>query len=251
MLDSCMGGMLVSFQHREDDGFPMSLLSQMGSCSGPRPAFRPGSWVSFLMLTQGWDPNRFYLLPPSSAATKTKNRDFPGGPVVKTPAANARGMGSIPCQGTKISYARVQFSSPVISESLRPQGLQHARPPCPSTTPVVTQTHDHQVSDAIQPSHPLSSPSPTFNLSQHQGLFTWVISFHQVAEVSALASVLPMNIQDWFPLGWTDWISLQSKGLSRDFSNTTVQEHQSFSAQLFYSPTLTSIHDYRKNHSFD
>ena len=135
MLDSCMGGMLVSFQHREDDGFPMSLLSQMGSCSGPRPAFRPGSWVSFLMLTQGWDPNCLYLLPPSSAATKTKSRDFPGGPVVKTPAANARGMGSIPCQGTKISYARVQFSCPVISDSLWPQGLQHARPPCPSVTP--------------------------------------------------------------------------------------------------------------------
>jgi len=100
-----------------------------------KAAFPPRSWVSFLMLTQGWDPNRFYLLPPSSAATKTKNRDFPGGPVVKTPAANARGMGSIPSQGTKISYARVQFSCPVISDSLWPQGLQHARPPCPSTTP--------------------------------------------------------------------------------------------------------------------
>ena len=94
MLDSCMGGMLMLFKHREDDGFPMWLLSQMGSCSGPRPAFPPRSWVSFLMLTQGWDPNYFYLLPPSSAATKTKSRDFPGGPVVKTPAANARGMGS-------------------------------------------------------------------------------------------------------------------------------------------------------------
>ena len=94
MLDSSMGGMLVSFQHRENYGFPMWLMNQMASCSGPRPAFPPGSWVSFLMLTQGWDPNRFYLLPPSSAATKTKNRDFPGGPVVKTPAANARGMGS-------------------------------------------------------------------------------------------------------------------------------------------------------------
>ena len=91
MLDSCMGGMLVSFQHQEDDGFPMWLLSQMGSCSGPRPAFPPESWVSFLMLTQGWDPNCVYLLPPSSAATKTKSRDFPGGPVVKTPAS---GMGS-------------------------------------------------------------------------------------------------------------------------------------------------------------
>ena len=79
---------------------------------------------------------------------------------------------------------------------------------------------------------PLSSPSPAaFNLSQHQGLFQWVSSSHQVAKVSASASVLPLNIQDWFPLGWTGWISLQSKRLSRVFSNTTVQKHQFFSAQ--------------------
>ena len=95
-----------------------------------------------------------------------------------------------------------------------------------------TQTHVSWVSDAIQPSHPLSSPSsPTFNLSQHQGLFQWVSSSHQVNKVFS-ASVLPMNIQDWFPLGWTGWISLQSKGLSRVFSNTTVQKHQFFSTQL-------------------
>ena len=83
-----------------------------------------------------------------------------------------------------------------------------------------TQVHVHWVSDAIQPSHPLSSPSPlTFNLSQYQGLFKWVSSPHQVTTsigVSASASVLPVNIQDWFPLGWTGWISLKSKGLSRD-----------------------------------
>ena len=66
--------------------------------------------------------------------------------------------------------------------------------------------------------------------------------------VSALASVLPMNIQDWCPLGWTGWISMQSKGLSRVFSNTTVQKHQFIGVQL-YSPTLTSIHNYWKNHS--
>ena len=68
--------------------------------------------------------------------------------------------------------------------------------------------------------------------------------------VSASASVLPMNIQDWLPLGWTGLISLQPKGLSRVFSNTTAEKHQFFNAQL-YSPTLTSIHDYWKNHSFD
>ena len=73
----------------------------------------------------------------------------------------------------------------------------------------------------------------------------------QSIRASALASVLPMNVQDWFSLGWTFWISLQSKGLSTVFSNTTVQKHQFFVTQVLYSPTLTSIHDYWKNHSFD
>ena len=121
--------------------------------------------------------------------------------------------------------------------------------------PEFTQTHVHWVSDAIQPSHSLSSPSlPTFNLSQHQGLLQWVSSSHQVAKVlgvSASASVLPMNIQDWFPLGWTGWISFQSKRFSRVFSNTTVQKHQFFCAQFLYILTLTSIHEHWKNHSFD
>ena len=102
--------------------------------------------------------------------------------------------------------------------------------------PEFTQTHVHRVSDAIQPSHPLSSPSPPApNPSLHQSLFQWVNSLAwggQSIGVSASASVLPMNTQDWFPLGWTGWISLQSKGLSRVFSNSTVQKHQFFSAQL-------------------
>ena len=68
---------------------------------------------------------------------------------------------------------------------------------------------------------------------------------------SASASVLPMNIQDWFPLGWTGWISLKSNGLTRVFSNTTVQKHQFFSARFLYSPTLTSIHDYWENHNWE
>ena len=98
--------------------------------------------------------------------------------------------------------------------------------------PEFTQTHVHWVGDAIQPSHPLSSPSPpAFNLSQHQSLFQWLNSSHQVA-VSALASFLPKNTQDLSPLEWTGWISLQSKGLARVFSNTTVQKHQFFGAQL-------------------
>ena len=95
--------------------------------------------------------------------------------------------------------------------------------------PELVQAHFHWAGDAIQPSHPLSPSSPpAFNLSQHQGLFKWVSSLQQVAKVlvSVSTSVLPMNIQNWFPLRWTDWISLQSKGLSRVFSNTTVQKHQ-------------------------
>ena len=100
--------------------------------------------------------------------------------------------------------------------------------------PEFTNTHVHRVSDAIQPSHPLSSPSPPApNPSQNQSfpmsqLFTWG---GQSIGVSALASFLPMNTQDWSPLEWTGWISLQSKRLSRVFSNTTVQKHQFFSAQ--------------------
>ena len=102
--------------------------------------------------------------------------------------------------------------------------------------PELAQTRVHWVSDAIQPPHPLSSLSPpVFKISQHQDLFQWVCCWHQVAkelEDSASASVLPMNIQDWFPLGLTGLISLQSKGLSGVFSNTTAQKHQFFSTQL-------------------
>ena len=96
--------------------------------------------------------------------------------------------------------------------------------------PELAQTHVHWVGDAIQPSHPLLSPSsPTFNLSQHQGLFQWVSSLHQVAKVLELK--LRMNIQGRFPFRLTGLISLLSKGLSRVFSNTTVQKHQFFITQ--------------------
>ena len=103
--------------------------------------------------------------------------------------------------------------------------------------PKLTQTHVHRVSDAIQPFHPLSSTSPPYlNLSQHKGFFLCMSQFFasgdQSIRVSASAMVLPMNIQNWFPLRWTGWISLQSKGLPRVFSNTTVQKRQFFSAQL-------------------
>ena len=118
----------------------------------------------------------------------------------------------------------------------------------------LAQTHAHQVGDAIQPSHPLvipfSSCLQSFPASGSSSMSQLFASGGQRIRASAWASVFPMNIQDWFPLGRTGWISLQSKGLSRVFSNTTVQKHQFFSAQL-YSPTLKSIHDYWKNHSFE
>ena len=115
--------------------------------------------------------------------------------------------------------------------------MNHSMPGLPvhHQLPEFTQTHVHWVGDAVQPSHPLLSPSPTFNLSQHQGLFKMSqisASGGQSFGVSASTSVLPMNTQDSSPLGWTGWISLQSKGLSIVFSNTTVQKHQFFSAQL-------------------
>ena len=98
-----------------------------------------------------------------------------------------------------------------------------------------TQIHVYWVNDAIQPSHPLSPPSPfAFTLFQHQSLLQWMSSSHQVAKVLKFhfsTSVLPVNISDLFPLGLTGLISMQPKGLSRVFSNTTVQKHQFFSTQ--------------------
>ena len=120
------------------------------------------------------------------------------------------------------------IDSPVINKHL----IKRRQPP------EFTQTHVHWVSDGFQSSHPLSSPSPpALNLSQHQGLFHFPVSQlfasgGQNIGISGSTSVLPMNTQDWFPLGWISWISLQSKGLSRVFSNTTVQKHQFFGAQL-------------------
>ena len=129
-----------------------------------------------------------------------------------------------------------QFSCSGVSNSLRPHELQHARLPCPSPTP--------QACSNSCPSswwcHPTTSSSVVLFSSRLQsfpasGSFPRSLFFTSGGQrigVSASASVLPMNIQDWFPLGWTGWISLQSKALSRVFSNTTVQKHQSFGTQL-------------------
>ena len=132
-------------------------------------------------------------------------------------------------------FNSVHFSRSVVSDSLWPHESQHTRPPCPSLTPGVHSNScpsswwcHPAISSSVVPfsSYPQSLPaSGSFPMSQ---LFTWG---GQSIGVSALASVLPMNTQDW-SLGWTGWISLQSKELSRVFSNTTVQKHQFFGAQL-------------------
>ena len=131
----------------------------------------------------------------------------------------------------------VQFSSVAQSCPTLCNPMNRSTPGLPvhHQLPEFTQTHIHQVGDAIQPSHPLLSPSPPApNPSQHQGLFQWVNSSHQVAQVLEfqLQHQSFQWIQDWFPLGWASWIALQSKGLSRVFPNTTVQKHQFFGAQL-------------------
>ena len=124
----------------------------------------------------------------------------------------------------------------VVSDSLRPHGLQHTRLPCPSPTPEtysnscpLSQWCHPTISSSVVPFSSYLQSFPATRSFQMSQLFT---SGGQSIGVSASASVLPMNIQDWFPLGWTGWISLQSKGLSRVFSSTTVQNHQFFDAQL-------------------
>ena len=127
----------------------------------------------------------------------------------------------------------IQFSFSVVSSSLWPHGLQHARPPCPPPTPGV---HSDSCSLNWMPSNhlicrPFLLPPSVFPITRVFSNEFFALGGQSIG-VSALASVFLMNIQDWFPLGWTGWISLQSKGLSRVFSNTIVQKHQFFGAQL-------------------
>ena len=151
-----------------------------------------------------------------------------------------------------------QFSSvqsSVVSDSLPSHESQHARPPCPSTTPGVHSDscpssqwcHPAISSFAIRfSSCPQSLPaSESLPMSQ---LFAWG---GQSTGVSALASFFPKDTQGWSPLEWTGWISLQSKGISRVFSNTQFKNINSSGLSFLHSPTLTSIYDYWKNYSLD
>ena len=173
--------------------------------------------------------------------------------------SQANQLAGLPCSlltcQLDLCLPSVQFSRSVKSDSLWPHGMQHARPPCPSPTPgaysnscPLSRWCHPTISSSVVPfSSCLQSfpASGSFPMSQ---IFAWG---GQSIGVLALASVLPMNIQDWFPLGWAGWISLLSKGLSRVFSNTTVQKFKSLALCFIHSPTLTSIHDHWKNHSLD
>ena len=155
----------------------------------------------------------------------------------------------------KERISSVQFSHSVVSNSLRPHELQHARIPCPSPTPRVdsnscpmSQWCHPDISSSVIPSSSCPQPLPASGSFPMSQLFTWG---GQSIAVSASASVLPMNTQDWSPLGWTGWISLQSKGLWRVFSNTTVHKHQFLCTQLS-SHSNSHIHTWPlKNHSLD
>ena len=141
------------------------------------------------------------------------------------------------------------FSCSIVSDSLRPHGLQYASLPCPSPTPWAS-SNSFPLSWWYHPTilscWPFSSCLQSYPASGSFLMNELFASGGQSTGASASASVLPKNIQDWFPLGLTSWISLQSKGLSRVFSNIN-----SSMFSLLYGPTLTSIHDYWKCHSFD
>ena len=152
-------------------------------------------------------------------------------------------------------FSSVQFSRLVMSDSLQTHGLQHTRPPCPSPTPGVysnlctlSQWCHPTISSSVIP---VSSCLQSFTASGSFQMSQFFASGGQSTRVSASASVLPVNIQDWFPLGWTGWISLQSKGLSRSSPTPQFKSINSSVLSFLYSPTLTSIHDDWKNHSFD
>ena len=150
----------------------------------------------------------------------------------------------------------VKFSRSVVSDSLQPHGLQHARPPCPTPIPGVysnscplSQWCHPIISSSVIPFSSCLQCLPSSGSLQMSQLFA---SGGQSIGVLASTSVFPMNVQDWFPLGLTGWISLLSKGLWRVFSRTTVRESiSSLILNLVYGSTLKSIHDYCKTHSFD
>ena len=173
---------------------------------------------------------KFAYLSPSKVEGETS---LPWEFIMTSQHSGKFGTGLTMPMGTGLT--RLLFSRSVMSDSLWPHGLKHARPPCPSPTPRVysnscplSQWCHPTISFTVIPFSQLQSfpASGSFQMSQ------FFISSGQSIGAAASVSVLPISIQDWFPLGWTGWISLQSKGLSRLFSNTTVQQYPFFGAQL-------------------
>ena len=148
-----------------------------------------------------------------------------------------------------------EFSSVQCSTLCDPMNRSTPGLPVHHQLPEFTQTHVHQVSDAIQPSHPLSCPSlpapQSFPASGSFPMSQFLASGGQSIGVSASTSVLPMNIQDWFPLGWTGWISCSPRDSQESSPTPQFKSINSSALSFLYSPTLTSICDYWKNHSFD
>ena len=152
---------------------------------------------------------------------------------------------------TSVQFSSVTQSCPTLCDP-----MDCSTPGLPVHHQLLELTQTHALSQWCHPTIlssvvPFSSRLQSFPSSGSFQISQFFIPGGQSIGVSALASVLPVNTQDCSPLGWTGWISLQSKGLSRVFSNTTVQKHQFFGTQFLYSPTLTSTPDHWKNHSLD
>ena len=155
----------------------------------------------------------------------------------------------------KAKRSDCQFSHSVLSDPFWLHGLQHPRLPCPSKLAESTQTHVHWFRDAIQPSHTLPSPSPPlFNLSQNLGLFQWVSSSYQWPNYWRFSfSISHSHEYSWltsFRIGWLDTLAVQAT-LKSLLQNQNFSRAYSCALSFLYSPALTSIDDYWKNHSFD
>ena len=150
-----------------------------------------------------------------------------------------------------VQFSSVAQSCPTVCD---PMNCSTPGLPVHHQLPEFTQTHVHRVSDAIQPSHPLSSPSPAPNPCQHQSLFQWVSSSHEVGQstgVSALASFLPKKSQGWSPSEWTGWIPCSPRDSQESSPTPQFKTINSLVLRFLHCPTLTSIHDHWKNHSLD
>ena len=161
----------------------------------------------------------------------------------------------VPFRSFYLQFSSVHFSHSLVSDSFWSHESQHARPPCPSPTPRVHSNScpssrwcQPAISSSVVPFSSCAQSLPASGSFPMSQLFPWG---GQSIEVSALTSVLPVNTQDWSPSEWTGWISLQSKGLSRVFSNTTVQKHQLFGVELSSQSNSHIQHDHWKNHSLD